>query len=65
MAEFCKECNYELFDMPSDFAGLTTQEDWELGLSVVVLCEGCGPIQVDPDGKCISNDCPKHGEGGN
>jgi hypothetical protein len=28
-----------------------------------VLCEGCGPIQVDNDGRCLSVDCDhQHGK---
>lgn len=67
MADFCKQCTKDLFGAKysanNDFVGLTKQEDWEEGLSVVVLCEGCGPIQVDPVGCCISQNCFKrHGK---
>lgn len=52
MAEFCAQCAKELgFD--GDFVGLTREEDWEKGMGVLVICEGCGPIQVTPDGYCI------------
>ena len=64
MADFCKQCTLELFgsDMPNDMAGITSKEDWKQGLSCLVLCEDCGPCQVDPEGNCISPDCLKsHG----
>jgi hypothetical protein len=58
MAEFCKQCSEELFGKDfEDFKGLTTAEDWKADQAAVVICEGCGPIQVDSDGKCISDDC--------
>lgn len=52
MADFCKQCTEELFDdlCGNDFAGLTTPEDTVQGLYAVVLCEGCGPCQVDHTG---------------
>ena len=64
MAEFCKQCSKDMFgdDVPNDFVGMSTKEDTDRGLYPVVLCEGCGPIQVDHTGKCISKDCyDKHG----
>lgn len=57
MAEFCNQCSKELFDMPGDFVGLTKVTDWAEGKAVIVLCEGCGAIQVDPNGDCISQNC--------
>jgi hypothetical protein len=44
-----------------ELANITTQEDWAVGMAACVLCEGCGSIQVDPDGKCISEDCLENG----
>lgn len=64
MADFCKQCALEIFgeDM-SDLAGLTTKEDWDNGTAALALCEGCGFIQVDPEGNCVSADCLRgHGE---
>ena len=64
MADFCRQCSLDLFgpDEENDMAGITKPEDWANGLSCVVLCEGCGPIQVDPEGNCITPDCLKqHG----
>lgn len=57
MAEFCRSCAKDL-EGTSDFVGIPPNE--------VVLCEGCGPIQVGPDGDCVSADCllkdtPNHG----
>ena len=58
MADFCKQCSEELFGKDfGDLAGITKPEDWDKGLACVVLCEGCGSIQVDPEGRRISIDC--------
>jgi len=60
MADFCKQCSIELFGKDfKDLANITKQASWARGRSSVVICEGCGPIQVDPSGNCISNDCNK------
>lgn len=62
MADFCKQCSLEHFGHDfKDMAGLTTPEDVAIGMYAVVLCEGCGPVQVDEDGSCISEDCEKQG----
>lgn len=58
MADFCKQCSVEIFGKDfKELAGITTPAHWADGKAVVVICEGCGPIQVDPDGNCISQDC--------
>ena len=65
MADFCKHCSIEMFGKDfEDFAGLTTEEDWYKGEAVVALCEGCGPIQVDPEGQCVSKTCINKGQEG-
>lgn len=66
MADFCKECARLLFgqEMPCDLHGITTVEDWAAGKAVAVICEGCGPIQVDPEGNCVSPDCLQAGKPG-
>lgn len=66
MADFCKQCSVGLWpDKPegyNDFIGLSTFEDTCKGLYAIVLCEGCGPCQVDHLGNCVSSDChEKHG----
>jgi hypothetical protein len=51
MADFCKQCSLEVFGEDSrDLANITKVEDWNAGKAVYVICEGCGPIQVDPNG---------------
>jgi hypothetical protein len=57
MAEFCKQCAKEVWgnECPGDFIGITSEEDYKKGLYSLVLCEGCGPCQVRPDGSCIGN----------
>ncbi len=63
MADFCAQCANDL-DFPNiDLKGITSQEDWKKGKANIVICEGCGYIQVDPEGNCISNSClKKHGK---
>lgn len=45
-------------------AGITDPESWMRGEAVPVLCEGCGPIQVDPAGNCVSPNCLHRGKPG-
>jgi len=62
MANFCNQCADELKFPNGDLAGLSTPEQTEQKLYCIVLCEGCGTIQVDHLGNCISDDCLKqHG----
>ena len=65
MADFCKQCSLDLFDEDfKELAGITKVESWKNGLAANVICEGCGFIQVDPDGNCVSNDCIQKGKPG-
>jgi len=60
MADFCSQCALELFPSKGDdFEGLSTAKHTESGMYAVVLCEGCGPCQVDHTGSCVSSDCLK------
>lgn len=63
MAEFCKQCSTAIFGEDfGELAGLSTADDTAQGLYALVICEGCGPTQVDHDGACIAPDCiEKHG----
>lgn len=62
MSSFCKQCSIKVFKEDfGDMKGITKQEDWDNGMSVVVLCEECGPCCVDPEGNCIGGcDDPSH-----
>jgi hypothetical protein len=64
MADFCKQCSEEHFGEDfKELAGLSTEERVKEGYYAVVMCEGCGPIQVDVEGRCISSDCVlQHGK---
>lgn len=68
MADFCKACTEQMFGVcaaeNNDLKGLTGTKEWDEGLAVSALCEGCGPIQVDPEGNCVSTDCLEHGKPG-
>lgn len=59
MADFCAQCSDDLFPpgIRPDFEGATKLGDQMAGLFALVLCEGCGPIQVDWRGRCVSVDC--------
>lgn len=57
MADFCSQCSEELFGKDyRDFAGMV-----ESGFFPIVICEGCGVIQVDSEGRCVSEDCMMKG----
>ena len=64
MADFCKQCSLEMFNNDyRELANLCTKEDNDRGLFAVAICEGCGSVQVDCDGTCVSNDCMhRHGQ---
>ena len=53
MAEFCKQCADDLGFSESDLIDPNLRK----GLYVTALCEGCGCIQVNSRGECISADC--------
>jgi hypothetical protein len=63
MADFCQQCSLRLFGKDfRDLAELITRDEVAKGLMAIVLCEGCGPIGVDHEGRCVVKDCldPKH-----
>lgn len=64
MADFCRQCSLMLFG--EDFGnlkGLISKEQVDEGLVVSVICEGCGPTQVNHLGECVDVNCyEKHGE---
>jgi len=55
MADFCQECHDQLFghDIECGLAGLIEEEKVREGYVVNVLCESCGFIQVDHEGKKV------------
>lgn len=60
MADFCQQCSIELFGEDcGDLANLGPAEKLGPREGWLVLCEGCGPIVVTPEGACMS--CDKHG----
>lgn len=67
MADFCRQCALEVFgpmrgpDYAGDMVGLSSAHDTECGLFAVVLCEGCGPTQVNHVGECVVHDCVEKG----
>ena len=60
MADFCKACSIKLSNKDyGDLAGITSKKNEANGVAATVICEGCGVIQVDCEGNCISVDCLK------
>lgn len=62
MADFCKQCSIKLFG--KDFGNLkrlSKASQTKKKLYPLVICEGCGPIQVNHLGECVSKDCLKKG----
>lgn len=58
MADFCMKCSIKMFGEDfGDLAKLSTEEDTKNNLFPIVLCESCGPIQVNHLGECVSPDC--------
>ena len=60
MADFCLQCANEMFgteDEPvkSDFHNALTEEEYNDGFVLPVLCEGCGIIEVDHLGRRIDD----------
>lgn len=64
MASFCKQCSEDLLGEDyGDMAEIVSEEEEAKGLMALVLCEGCGPIQVNRAGECLSVDCDEcHGK---
>lgn len=62
MADYCRQCSTAIFGEDfKELAGITTQQGWDDGTACTTICEGCGPIQVDPNGNCVSDDCIEAG----
>lgn len=57
MADFCKQCSVEMFG--KDFGDLANLCEDKTALPVVI-CEGCGVVQVDHSGQCVSEDCAEN-----
>jgi hypothetical protein len=59
MAEFCRQCQWEIFDEEySDFDHFgRNKPPLEPGYGYPALCEGCGPTLVDDTGACMADDC--------
>lgn len=52
MASFCQQCSIDMFGGDTrDLAGVVTEEEFKNGAVGEVLCETCGWIYVDHNGK--------------
>jgi len=68
MADYCYQCTEGHLGEPpktNSLRGLTTPEDNDNDLYAIVICEGCGFVQVDHLGRCVSDDCLGHEPGPN
>ena len=58
MADFCSQCSIDTFGADyDDHKGHSTEQNTKDGLYCTVICEGCGIIQVNHLGECVSPDC--------
>ena len=56
MSDFCMDCSLDTFGEDfRDMANLVTAEQVAHGYGAVVLCEGCGTILVDHNGKRLED----------
>lgn len=61
MADFCFQCSIEHFGKDyGDLAGFGPPP--EEGMGYPAICEGCGFIYVDHEGRCIDPQCEIHGK---
>lgn len=54
MSWFCQQCSIEMFG--KDFKELAWYKEH------MDLCETCGWIRVNKEGRCVDPECPVHGE---
>ena len=66
MSDYCYQCTEKFIGVAgdkNDLRGISSKKDTDNDRYPLVICEGCGPCQVDHEGKCISKDCEeKHGD---
>jgi hypothetical protein len=55
MAEFCNQCAKKLGRPTGDFANLVSWWKHYKGFGAIVLCEGCGLVQVDRRGNFVQS----------
>lgn len=56
MADFCRDCSIAMFgEDTKDLAKLMREESYTSERGAIALCECCGPIVVDFEGKRMSS----------
>jgi hypothetical protein len=61
LADFCKACSVDNFGKDcKELAGLVDEDH----ITSLVICEGCGLIHVDSNGRCVSLNCMEKGKEG-
>jgi len=52
MSGYCQQCSLELFGADQeDLAGFVSPAMATEGYGLLAVCEECGPIMIDPDGR--------------
>jgi hypothetical protein len=62
MSAFCQQCSIEMFG--KDLRELASEEEIPEGYGYPSICEGCGYVFVDADGKCVDNCLLRHNPDG-
>lgn len=62
MSDYCFQCTEKYLGMPgdkNDLSGISTPQDTANDMFASVICEGCGFVFVDHEGRCVSEspDC--------
>ena len=61
MADFCQQCSKEVFGKDhGDLKGCIEEMQVKRGFAATALCEHCGFIQVDHEGKCLTHTDKEH-----
>lgn len=64
MADFCRQCAEALYGKDerylNDCSGMVEEFEVKEGFTAGAICERCGIIRVDHDGKCVDINCSIH-----
>lgn len=57
MSGYCQQCSHEVFGADQeDLAGFVSPAMAAEGYGLYAICEECGPVMVDPDGRRLDFD---------
>jgi hypothetical protein len=58
VADFCKQCSYDMFGEDfKNLCGKSTEQQTKQHIYVNVICEGCGFTYVNHLGFCVNPNC--------